>query len=139
MPTLFAASESSVMVDGEAVEGVRAIEYRHQQLRSNVYALGSTERIGMVSGGQSVEGRLRVASTNGKLNGLAGDRVFQVIATLKHTGANNKTKQMIVTFDECYLLDKSFSIETSGHGEAVYTFSAIRVKEELGEAAAPAA
>ena len=139
MPTLFAASESSVMVDGEAVEGVRAIEYRHQQTRSNVYALGSTERIGMVSGGQSVEGRLRVTSTNGKLNGLTGDRVFQVIATLKHTGPDNKTKQMVVTFDECYLLDKSFGIETGGHGEAVYTFSAVRVKEELTEVAAPAA
>ena len=126
------------MVDGEAVEGVRAIEYRHQQLRTNVYALGSTERIGMVSGGQQVEGRLRVASTNGKLNGLAGDRVFQVIATLKHTGPDNKTKQMVVTFDECYLLDKNFSLETSGHGEATYTFSAIRVKEELSEVAASA-
>jgi hypothetical protein len=139
MPTLFAASESSVMVDGEAVEGVSAIEYRHQQLRANVYALGSTERIGMVSGGQYVEGRLRVASTSTKLNGLTGDQVFQVIATLKHTGPDNSTKQMVVTFDECYLLDKSFSIETSGHGESVYTFSAVRVKEELSEAAAPAA
>ena len=63
MATLFAASESSVMVDGEAIDGVRAIEYRFQQQRSNVYALGSTERVGMVSGGQTVEGRLRVAST----------------------------------------------------------------------------
>jgi hypothetical protein len=139
MPTLFAASESSVMVDGEAVEGVRSIEYRHQHMRANVFALGSTERIGMVSGGQYVEGRLRVASTNGKLNGLSGDQVFQVIATLKHTRPDNKTTQMVVTFDECYLMDKGFSIETSGHGEAVYTFSAVRVKEELTEVAAPAA
>lgn len=139
MPTLFAASESSVMVDGENIEGVSSIEYRHQQVRTNVYALGSTERIGMLSGGQYVEGRLRVASTSGKLNGLAGSQVFQVIATLKHTGPDNKTQQMVVTFDECYLMDKSFSIETSGHGEAVYTFSAVRVKEEISEVAAPAA
>jgi hypothetical protein len=131
MPTLFAASESSVMVDGEPVEGVRAVEYRFQQLRSNIYALGSTERLGIVSGGQYVEGRLRVASTNGRLNGLAGQAAFQVIATLKHTAADNTTKTMTVTFDECYMLDKSFSIETSGHGEAVYTFSAVRLREEL--------
>jgi hypothetical protein len=132
MATLFAASESSVMVDNEPVEGVRAIEYRYQQQRSNVYALGSTERIGMVSGGQQVEGRLRVASTSAKLNEVPG--TFQVIATLKHTGADNKTRIMTVTFDECYLLDKSFSIETNGHGEAVYTFSAVRLREEISEA-----
>ena len=132
MATLFAASESSVMVDGEAIEGVRAIEYRYQQQRSNVYALGSTERVGMVSGGQSVEGRLRVASTSAKLNTLTGP--FQVIGTLRHTGADNKTKTMTVTFDECYLTDKSFGIETSGHGETVYTFSAIRLREEVSEA-----
>jgi hypothetical protein len=129
MATIFAASESSVMVDGEAVEGVRAVEYRYQQQRSNVYALGSTERIGIVSGGQQVEGRLRVASTSPKLNGVTGQ--FQVIATLTHTGADNKTQTMTVTFDECYLLDKSFGIETNGHGEAVYSFSAVRLREEI--------
>ncbi len=123
--TLFAASESSVMVDNESIDGVTAIEYRSQQMRSNVYSLGSPERIGMVSGGQYVEGRLRVASTSAKLNGLMGDKPFQVIATLKH-GA----QQMTVTFDECFLTDKSFNIETNGHGEAVYAFSAVRVGEE---------
>ena len=132
MATLFAASESSVMVDGEAIDGVRAIEYRFQQQRSNVYALGSTERVGMVSGGQTVEGRLRVASTNAKLNGISGP--FQVVATLRHTGADNKTQTMTVTFDECYLTDKSFGIETNGHGEAVYGFSAVRLREEISEA-----
>ena len=132
MATLFAASESSVMVDGEAIDGVRAIEYRFQQQRSNVYALGSTERVGMVSGGQTVEGRLRIASTNAKLNGISGP--FQVVATLRHTGADNKTKTMTVTFDECYLTDKSFGIETNGHGEAVYGFSAVRLREEISEA-----
>lgn len=132
MATLFAASESSVMVDGEAIEGVRAIEYRFQQQRSNVYALGSTERVGMVSGGQTVEGRLRVASTSAKLNGLSGP--FQVVGTLRHTGADNKTRTMTVTFDECYLTDKGFGIETNGHGETVYSFSAVRLREEISEA-----
>src|SRR5688572_11208370 len=133
MATLFAASESTVMVDGEPLEGVRAIEYRFQQQRSNVYALGSTERIGMVSGAQQVEGRLSVASTSAKLNSLTG--MFQVVATLSHTGADNKKRIMEVSFDECYLIDKSFSIQTNGHGEAVYTFSAVRLREEISEAA----
>src|SRR3712207_6727382 len=102
MATIFAASESSVMIDGEAVEGVRAIEYLHHQVRQNVYALGSVERIGMVSGPQHVEGKLRVASTSAKLNGLVGEAPFQIVATLKHADAT-----LSVTFDECYLLEKS--------------------------------
>lgn len=127
MPAIFAASESTIQVDGENVEGVRAIDYRFNQDRENVYALGSAERIGMVSGAQSVEGVIRVASTSKKLNGLAGDQSFQVIAQLKH----GDTK-MTVTFDECFLMEKSFEIAVGGHGEAVYTFTATRVREELG-------
>lgn len=127
MPAIFAASESTVQVDGENVEGVRSIDYRFNQVRENVYALGSVERIGMVSGAQKVEGVLKVASTSKKLNGMAGDQKFQVIAQLKH----GETK-MTVTFDECYLLEKSFEIVVGGRGEAVYTFTATRVREELG-------
>jgi len=127
MPTtIFAASESTVQVDGENVDGVRSIDYRFNQVRSNVYALGSVERIGIVSGAESVEGVLRVASTSKKLNGLTGETKFQVIALLKH----GDTK-MTVTFDECYLLEKSFDIAVGGQGEAVYTFTATRVREEL--------
>lgn len=127
MPTIFAASESKVLIDGEAIEGVRALDYRFQQDRTNVYALGSTERIGMVSGPQSVEGRLKVASTHGKLNGLIGDKPFQISSLLNH----GETK-MTVTFDDCYLTDKHFDIGVGGVGEMVYSFTATRVREELG-------
>lgn len=126
MPTLFAANESSVMIDGQAVEGVRAIEYRHQQVRTNVYALGSAERIGMISGPQSVDGIMRVVSTSATLNQLTTDKSFQVTAQLKH----GDTK-MTVTFDECFLKEKSFSMEVGGTGEALYTFTATRVREEV--------
>jgi hypothetical protein len=126
MPTIFAASESSVQVNGEAVEGVRAIEYRHFQARTNVYGLGSVERIGLISGPQVVEGRLRVASTSQALNALVGDAQFQITAQLRHGPA-----QMIVTFDECFLQEKSFDMGVGGHGEAVYSFTATRVREEV--------
>jgi len=133
MPTVFAANESSVMVNGQPVEGVRAIEYRRLQSRQNVYALGSAERIGMVSGPMSVEGRLTVASTSAGLDGVA-DVQFQVTAQLKQGGTS-----MTVTFDECFMLEKNFQMGTGGHGEAVYSFSAARVREELAAAAAGAA
>ena len=127
MPTLFAANESSVMIDGEAVEGVRAIDYRNHQSRDNVYALGSAERIGIISGPQFVEGKLRVSSTSAKLDGIKGDTQFQIIAQLRHGETT-----MTVTFQECYLIEKSFDLSVGGLGEAVYNFTATRITEELG-------
>ncbi len=127
MATLFAANESTVMVDGERIEGVRSVEYRKEQARDNVYALGSAERIGMVSGAQAVEGQIQVASTNSALDDKLGESEFQVTAQLQHGETT-----MTVTFDECYLLDKEFSIGVGGVGQALYRFTATRVREELG-------
>jgi hypothetical protein len=123
---LYAANESVVQIDGEVVDGVRSIDYRFSQAREPVYALGSAERIGIVSGAQTVEGILRVASTSAKLNGLDMEKNFQVIALLKHGDA-----KMTVTFDECYLTDKAFSMAVGAHGEATYSFTAVRVREEI--------
>lgn len=127
MPTLFAANESIVMIDGERIEGVRAVEYRKKQERANVYALGSAERIGMISGPQAVEGKIRVVSTNGQMDAKLDETGFQITAQLQHGEAT-----MTVTFDECYLLEKSFTLGVGGVGEAVYGFTATRVREELG-------
>ncbi len=127
MATIFAANESRVLVDGELVEGVTAIDYRKSLARENIYALGSPERIGLVSGRQTVEGRLRVASTSRKLDGLDSAAMFQMSAVLKHG-----EQQMSVNFDDCYLLEKTFELGVGGHGEAVYSFTATRVREEVG-------
>ena len=113
------------MVDGEPVIGVLSIEYQRQQVRQNVYGLGSAERLGMVSGPQVVQGRIRVASTSPRLDAAAQQQV-QLTAQLVH-GDN----EMTVTFDECHLTEKSFEISVGGHGEAVYSFTATRVREEL--------
>ena len=43
-----------------------------------------------------------------------------------------RSEAMTVTFDDCYLLEKSFDIEVGGHGEAVYSFTATRMHEEMG-------
>jgi len=123
MPTIFAASESTVQVDGEPVEGVQGIDYRVLRDRTNIYALGSTERVGVVSGAYEVQGRLRVASASPKLDGLAGDQLFQIIANLRHGDT-----QATVTFDDCYLTEKTFEMSVNGQGAAVYAFSAARVR-----------
>jgi hypothetical protein len=127
MPTIFAANESQLLVDGQVVEGVRALEYHKVQNRENVFGLGSAERIGIVSGPQVLEGRIRVASTAAVLDALAVDQQFQIGAVLQH----GDTK-MTVTFDECYLQEKSFELGVGGHGEALYSFTATRAREEMG-------
>ena len=126
MPTIFAANESQVLINGQAVEGVRALEYRRSQERQSVYSLGTNERIGVVSGRLELEGRLRVASTAPALDRLQTEEAFQMSAVLVHGPA-----RMTVTFDECFLQEKTFELGVGGHGEAVYSFTATRAREEM--------
>jgi hypothetical protein len=37
-----------------------------------------------------------------------------------------------VTFDECFLQEKTFDMSVGSHGEALYSFTATRVREEIG-------
>jgi hypothetical protein len=129
MATIFAANESQVLVNGQPVEGVRAVEYRRTQARQNIFGLGTNERIGMVSGPQVLEGRIHVASTSPALDAVPVNESFQMSALLVQGGTN-----MTVTFDECFLQEKTFEIGVGGYGEAVYSFTATRFREEIGAA-----
>jgi hypothetical protein len=131
MPTILAANESTVQVNGKPVEGVRSIEYRKRTERSSVYGFGSAERMALTSGGQTIEGRLTIASAAAGLDAIEGEASFQISALLRH---GNTT--MTVSFDDCYLVEKSFALGVGGYGEAVYGFTATRVREQLTTATA---
>ena len=45
MATIFTANSSTVTANGQPVEGVQSIDYRLERDHSNVYALGSAERL----------------------------------------------------------------------------------------------
>jgi hypothetical protein len=124
MPTVFAANESAVLVDGVPIEGVRSVEYRTNTVRNDLYAIGSSERIGVITGQRSVEGRIRVASSAPPLDALVGDKFFQIAAPFRQGSS-----EVTVSFDECLLTEKSFSMAAGGHGESVYAFTATRVRE----------
>lgn len=124
--TIFAANESQVLLNGKAIDGVRALEYRRAQARESIYGLGSSERIGMVSGAQVLEGKLTVASTSQAFDQIPLDTQCQISAVLVHGGT-----KMTVTFDECFLEEKTFDLGVGSHGESVYTFTATRAREEV--------
>jgi hypothetical protein len=121
--TIFAANESNVQVNGQPIEGVRAVEYQYRLARSSVYALGSAERVGIVSGARYVEGRIRVASTAPVLDQLEPEATFAVLMTLRQGETSVE-----VAFDDCLLTERSFDINVGAHGEAVYAFTASRVR-----------
>ena len=126
MATILSANASSVMLDNEIIEGLQEITYKLNKSRQDVPAIGTDERIGVDFGLKIVTGTLKVKSDNATLDThLADNTVFQIVANLKK-GEALRT----VTFDECYLDDKNFELETSDVASAVYTFTATRVREE---------
>jgi hypothetical protein len=126
MPQIYSAYASEVKVNQETIEGLQSIEYTLVKNRQHVGAIGTDERIAVYFGLKVVSGKLRVASGNPTLDGLLqGNTEFSISATLKHRDTTRK-----VTFDACYLEDKSFNLGAESHGETTYTFTATRVREE---------
>ena len=126
MANVFVANSSGILVDNEPVDGVRGLDYQVARTQSDVHALGSTERVSVYYGATTVAAKLRVASVSQRLDELAGSgEVFQVVANLAH-GQTARS----VSFDECHMDGKSFTMGAGSHAEAVYSFTATRVREE---------
>lgn len=125
MTQIYAANESAVLINGEPVPGVQSLEYRRVRERSNVYAVGLAERVGVVTGRETVEVRLAVASTAPGLDGLGwGDESFELVAQLRQ-GDTETT----VAFNECLISEKTFAMPVAGRGETIYDITATRVRE----------
>ena len=123
---IYDAFASQVKINDETIEGLQSIEYAQVKNRRDVGAIGTDERIAVYFGLKIVNGRLTVASANKTLDGLLKDnKQFSITATLKHGDTTRS-----VTFDNCFLDDKSFNMTAQAHGETIYTFTAARVREE---------
>jgi hypothetical protein len=126
MPQIYTAAASEVKVNEETIEGLQSIEYSVVKNRQHIGAIGTDERIAVYFGLKTVVGKLRVASGNKTLDDLlANNGEFTISATLRH---RDNTRR--ITFDACYMDDKSFGMSAAGHGETVYTFTAARFREE---------
>ena len=126
MAQIYTAFASEVKVNEETIEGLQSIEYQLAKNRQHVGAIGTDERIAVYFGLKIVTGKLHVASANVKLDDLLQkNEEFSISATLKHRDTERK-----VTFDQCYVEDKSFGMSATAHGETIYSFTATRVREE---------
>jgi len=126
MATILSANASSVLLDNEPIEGLQEITYKVNKSRQDVPALGTDERISVDFGLKIVTGTLKVKSDNPTLDThLADNTAFQIVANLKK-GEALRT----VSFDECYLDDKSFELGANDVASTAYTFTATRVREE---------
>jgi hypothetical protein len=126
MATIFTAHSSSVLVDGQAIEGVQAVDFRIVRQQGDIFALGSSERLTSYYGATRVDGRITVASTNATLDGLVNSgNAFQIVGNLAHAD-----RSRTLAFDDCRMSKKEFSLSTGGHAETTYLFTATRAREE---------
>lgn len=130
MATIFSANRSSVLVDGEAVEGLQSLTFRVVTEREDIRAIGSAERISVSFGLRTVQGEIAVRSAHYKLDGHLKDQTaFQIVANLKKEEAADAPKRTL-SFDDCFVENKDFSIGAGGTVITTYVFSATRVREE---------
>lgn len=127
--TIWSATESKVVIESTEIDGLQSIEYKVNRSRSDIVAIGQGLRQGVEYGVKVINGRLRVKSScsilDEKLNKTNMEEAkFTMTANLKK-GNLSKT----ISFQECYLDDREFSMEINGVGIATYTFSAMDVQE----------
>jgi hypothetical protein len=125
----WSATESKVMIGATVVEGLQSIEFKVNRSRSDIVAVGQPLRQGVEYGVKVITGKLKVKSSNHELDEKLSkidldDAKFTLQAQLKK-GTHTKN----ITFQDCYLDDREFTMDVNGVGIAIYTFSATNVEE----------
>ena len=124
------AAKSKVLVEGNEIPGVQSVDFKVRRRQADIEAIGVAERIGIEQGQVIVTGSLRISSLNTALDDYlypVDPPGFNMVLTL-NVGVGIKVRQ--ITFDECYLDDKTFEMTANGVGVTTYNFTATRVREE---------
>ena len=130
MANIFAANRSNVQIDGAPIEGLQSIVYRVSTEREDIRAVGSSERIDVSFGLRTVQGELVVKSANYVLDQhLTEQTKTQLVVNLKKDTATDAPKRTL-SFDNCYIEGKSFSMGAGGSALTTYSFTASLVREE---------
>lgn len=130
MPNVFSANKSSILVDGEAVEGLQSLAFRVVTEREDVRAVGSDERIDVSFGLRTVQGELVVASTCPPLDAILDKRTkCQLVANLAKSDEADAPRRSY-SFDDCFVEGKALSMDAGKTAATTYRFTATRVREE---------
>ncbi len=130
MPTVFSANHSSILVDGDPVEGVQALAFRVVTEREDIRSIGTDERIDVSFGLRTVSGEVTVRSTAIVFDDKLATRTgFSMVADLKKGQGADDPKRSYA-FDDCFVETKHFALGASGTAETTYVFTATRVREE---------
>ena len=125
------AAKSKVRIEGNVIDGVQSVDFKVRRRQADVEAIGVAERIGVEQGQVLVTGSLRISSLNKDLDDKYLYPVdppgFNMVLTL-NVGLGIQIRQ--ITFDECYIDDKTFEMTANGVGVTTYNFTATRVREE---------
>ena len=124
------AAKSKILEEGVEVPGIQSVDFKVQRRQADIEAIGVAERIGIEQGQVIVTGSLRISSLNTALDDYlypVDPPGFNMVLTL-NVGVGIKVRQ--ITFDECYLDDKTFEMTANGVGVTSYNFTATRVREE---------
>lgn len=127
---LWSARESKVFMDSTEIEGVQTVDFRVNRNRSDVIAVGQTLRQGVEYGVKEVTGTIHLKSSSEPLDAkLRLDDLEQARFTLS-LQLKKGQQQWNITFQECYLDSREFTMDVNGVGIAVYTFTATNVQDE---------
>ncbi len=130
MPNVFSANRSSVMIDGEPVEGLQTLAFRVVTEREDIRAVGSDERVDVSFGLRTVQGELVIRSSNVVLDTHLTQRTrFQLVSNLKKEQGDEGPRRTL-SFDDCFVEGKSFEMGAGGSAVTTYGFTATRVREE---------
>lgn len=130
-PVIYVANVSSVQCDGEVIPGLQSIDYKVVREHKIVHNIGIDELIGLEYGPMFVAGTLRVRSAYPPFDEILTAEVprvksFQLVVELKRGGESLKT----LTFDDCYIKDKTYTMDAGGVAISEYTFTAARLREQ---------
>jgi hypothetical protein len=124
---------SNIKCEGEVIPGAQSIDFKIVKSRRNVHAIGIHERLGIDYGEMYVAGTVRVESAYLKFDQFMGEeKSFQLVLELKKGGAFEEALGTI-SFDECHIENKNFSIAANGVGISEYGFTATRIRQKMGD------
>lgn len=130
MPTVFSANSSSVLLDGDPIEGLQSLAFRVVTEREDIRAVGTGERIDVSFGLRTVQGEMVIRSDNSALDDRLDQQAkFQLVASLKK-GEGEDAAKRTYSFDDCYVESKSLGMEAGGTAATTYLFTATRLREE---------